>query len=308
MLFKNLKDLFKKKFTICFLTISTLILLIIYIMIKNEFFYSAVNYFFSYLDYYVSKYLLGNVNDLIVDNKIFLFLEEDLQNIYSSLYIYAIFFSSVIYKIYSFILPLVIFWKISSNLYCEVYKNNAIPKITRMGINRYLNNTIISNSIYIGLLVVIPKILYLIILSWFFKDNISSIHYVSSASFVLFPYLFSSYKINAICLILLDFLMTFLYGIVVSLISIVVSSISKNKGLSYIIYFFIIGGLSIIPLMLLHSPLIYYSSIFLYFEQVIVDESIIINVFSPVLILLFFIILLLPVTRIILKKKVQDNI
>ena len=69
-----------------------LIFILSFLSIKNEFFYNVINYFDYYLSYYISKYLNGNINNLIIDGKILIYIENDVQNIMSSLYLYVLSF------------------------------------------------------------------------------------------------------------------------------------------------------------------------------------------------------------------------
>ena len=93
-----------------------LIFILSFLSIKNEFYY--------YLSYYISKYLNGNINNLIIDGKILIYIENDVQNIMSSLYLYVLSFGQSPFKIYSFLVPLLVFFNVNSNMYEDIYNGN----------------------------------------------------------------------------------------------------------------------------------------------------------------------------------------
>lgn len=307
MKFRELKHKLNSKFTLAVLCISLFTFLTIFIAIKNEFFYSSINYITDYLDYYITKYLNGNVSDLLIDGKILLYIENDLSNIFSSLYIYVVSFGSIIFKVYSFIIPFVIFYKINSSLHSEVYNKFSIPKITRVGLKKYANNTIIVNGIYSGLLLFIPRLLYLLILFLFFPIGISSTHYIAYSSFITQPFLYVGYGYNPYILILIDLIMTFIYGMILSYISTVIVSFIKNKPLSYVIYLFSLGVLSILPMIFKEAPFVFYDSLFNYFDQTRITTAKA-NVFVPLIILLPFSLICYIIAKIVFKRGIEKNI
>lgn len=307
MKFRELKNKLMNKFTLMVLFVSLFTYLVIYIIIKNEFFYSSINYITDYLDYYITKYLNGNAYDLLIDGKILLYIENDLANIFSSLYIYVVSFGSVIFKIYSFIIPFVIFYIINSSIHCEVYNKFSIPKITRIGIKKYINNTIVVNGIYSGLLLFVPRLIYLLILFVFFPIGISSTHYIAYSSFITQAFLYVGYSYNPFLLILIDLIMSFVYGVILSYISTLIVSLIKNKSLSYAIYLFFLGVLSVLPMTFKEAPFIFYDSLFNYFDQV-KKTTTTANVFIPLIILLLFLIISYIITKIVFKKRIEKNI
>lgn len=307
MKFRDLRHKFNNKFTIIVLCISLIIFLSIFVTIKNEFYYSSINYINYYLDYYIANYLKGNVFDLIVDGRLLLYIENDLANIFSSLYIYVVSFGSNIFNFFSFISPFIIFYKVSSWLHDELYDKASIPKITRVGLKKYINSSIIVNGIYFGLILFIPRFLYLLILSLFFPIGISSTHYISYSSFISQAFLYVGYNCNPFILILVDLLMSFLYGAVITFISTIIVSFIKNKPLSYLIFMFVLGILSLLPTFLRKTPFIFYISLFNYYNYS--NETITkANISIPIIILFIFSILCYFVSKIILRKKVQKNI
>lgn len=303
---REIKQKFCSKFTLLLLVLSFLVFLIAFILIKNEFYYFSINYLTNYLNYYISKYLNGFVNDLIVDGKVLLYVENDLINIYSALYIYIVSFNTIIFKIFTFIFPILVFYNSNSVIYSELYHKFSIPKITRIGINTYINNTLIVNAIYYGLLTIIPRIIYFLLLSIFFPLGISFTHYIAYSSFISpsFPYI--GYISNPYVLILLDLIMAFIYGMIIYFISVLIISLTKNKPLSYLIFLFSISVLSLVPILFKQPPFIFYNSLFNYFSHIEITTHI--NFLIPHIILFIFLIILYLINKIILKKKVEENI
>lgn len=307
MKIKELKNILNSKFTIMIIVLSVSIFLLVYLSIKNEYFYNLANYVTTYLDYYIFKYLLGNANSLIVDNAPLIYVEGDLANLYSSLYIYVVTFGSILFKVFSYILPILIFYKISTRLYDEIYKKFSISKIVRIGTKKYIRNTIFVNGVYAGLILTIPRILYFILLSIFFPVGFSGTHFINSASFITQPYLYIGYSYNPYIMILVDLLITFIYGFVISLISIIVVSLIRKKTLSYLIFIFSLAFFSIIPIFLKQAPLISYSSIYNYFEQAMYFTKNI-NIYNPIIIISSLCIALLIATRFIFSHKLKDSL
>jgi len=109
MILRNIfNKLKKKKFKIIIL-FSLLIYLLLYFLIKNEFFYNATQYTTTYLDYYINTYLSNIADDLIFDNGIIMYIESDVQNIFSSLFLYVVTFNNKIFLIFSIIMTLYVF-------------------------------------------------------------------------------------------------------------------------------------------------------------------------------------------------------
>lgn len=243
-----------------------LILCLAYVMIKNEFFYDTIHYFERYLRYYITKYLNGNVNDLIVDNSILFYIENDVKSIFSAFYLYVASFGQILYKILSYVLPILIFHKINKLLYNELYNKYCLPQITRMGKNKYLAKTLIVEMLHSSFIIVLPKLLFLIILCIFFPTNVSYTHVITDASFISQPYLYNAYVYSALFLILIDFFVTFIYAMIISLIAIFITCLVQNRALSYLIYITTFLILSLVMYLIGYVPILFYNSLYSYFE------------------------------------------
>ena len=243
-----------------------LVLCLAYIMIKNEFFYHTIHYFDLYLDYYVAKYLNGNVKDLIVNNGFLFYMENDVQSIFSAFYLYVASFGQMISKILSYIIPISIFHKINKLLYNELYNKYCLPQITRMGKKKYLAKTLIVEMLHSSFIIILPKLLYLIVLCIFFPTNVSYTHVITDASFITQPYLYNAYVYRALSLILIDFLVTFIYAMIVTLIAIFITCLVQNRALSYLIYITTFLILSLVMYLIGYVPLLFYTSVYSYFE------------------------------------------
>ena len=307
MNFKELKYKINNKFFKYLIIISLIFLILIFVSFKNEFFFTTINYMTNYIDYYITKYLNGNIKDLIVDNKVLIYIESDVANIFSSLYIYVVTFGSKLFKIYTLVMPLLIFHWISSSLHDELYNNFMIPKIVRIGISKYIKNTIFVNSVCSGLIYFIPRLIYLLILFIFFPVGVSNIHFITDSSFITQPFLYVAYNASPVILIIIDLIISFIYGMILSFISIIVTSLIKNKSLSYLIYIFVLGTLSIVPLFFSQTPFIFYNSLFNYFDQLSTMNKTF-NVYCPLLIIIIFSLICFIMTLTIFIKKVEKNI
>lgn len=257
---------FKNKHSVLLILGTILMFILIFFLIKNEFFYKAIQYFDRYLDYYISTYLNGNINNLIIDNRYLLYIESDVQNIFSSLYIYVASFGSAIFKLYTFLIPILIFYKINKILFNELYNKYCIPQITRSSLKKYINKTLIVEIIHSIVIILIPKLVYLIILSVFFPTGISYNHVIIDALYISEPFLYTAYIYNPIALIALDVLLTIIYAMIVSFISIFITCFFKNKSLSYLIFITTFLVISFIMYIFNIVPFIFYTSIYSYFS------------------------------------------
>lgn len=307
MILRNIINKLKNKKFKIIIIFSFLVYLLLYFLIKNEFFYNATQYTTTYLNYYIKTYLSNVANDLILDNGIIMYIESDVQNIFSSLFLYAVSFNNKIYTIFSIIMTLYIFYYISSIFYNDVFDNGAISKVFRIGEKKYLNETIITNSIYCGLLFLIPKILYFVLLSIFFPNGVSYVHFLGDTSFLSEKFLYVAYNCSPMIMICFDFAITFLYGIIVSLISLIIVSLIKNKSLSYIAFIFFISFISILQIILNLSPLIFYNSIYNYFNFYN-TISLELNVYEPLIISVILSFALYLITKYTLRYRIRMKI
>lgn len=292
-----------KEFKIlCF--ISLVIYLCLFLCIKNEFFYAATQYSKDYLKYYIDNYLTGIATDLIFENDIMFYIESGVKNIYSSLYIYLITFNNNIYLIFVILIIIYIFHYISSILYCDIYNKSSLFQIYRIGMKKYVNKTILTNSLYCGIIFMLPKLIYFTLLSIFFPMGISYIHFLGNTSFISEKFLYIGYNCSPYILICLDFLISFLYGMVISLISFFVVLLVKNKALSYLILIFFISFVSVIQYILNQVPIIFYNSIFTY-ADVLNIASMEINVCKPIIEIIIMLILMFLIIKYLIKKRIE---
>ena len=111
---RELKNLIFNKSNLIILILILVIFISMFISIKNEFFYNAINYIHNYLEYYVLKYLDGDASKLIVSESPLLYIEGDYVNIFSSIYLYVVSFGTLIFKIFTYIFPILVFYIIDA--------------------------------------------------------------------------------------------------------------------------------------------------------------------------------------------------
>jgi hypothetical protein len=175
----------------------------------------------------------------------------------------------------------------------------------RMGIKKYKSHTIIFYGIYAGLILVIPKILYIILLSIFFPPGISGLHYIGAAGFITQPYLYVGYKYSPLLMILLDMIMSFAYGFVIALISIIIIAYIRKKTLSYLVFIFSIAFLSITAIFLKQAPITSYISLWSTLEQNSYYSANI-NIFTPLIIIIASLTILYIAVRFVITKKIKE--
>lgn len=105
-------------------------------------------------------------------------------------------------------------------------------------------------------------------------------------------------------LIGIDLITSFLFGIIIAFISVIVSSLFKNKTISVISILLIYAFLSYFNI---NAPLLYLHSIFNYFNYY-VEDVYSLNVYTPLLISSVYLIITFVLAKIILKRKIDGNI
>lgn len=232
--------LLNKRIFISIISLS-LLFLCSFLIIKDKYYYELVNYISEYLDYYSNTYLT-DISDLISDNKIWLFVEYDVVNIYSSIFIYFVSQNNFIYTIISLIVPIFIFYFINSYIFTELQSNFFKIIIKKTSFNSYQYTRIICSMLIGGLISLLPKLFYLLILQIFFVNGYSTTHYLNNAAFIPTKYLFIQPGFTPSTLLCAELITSFIYGMIISLISIIVISISNRKVISYLLSIFIIYG------------------------------------------------------------------
>ena len=293
-----------KKFLILII-VSIIALITAYLSIKNEFFYHAKEYITRYFDYYIGKYLGGNANNLIIDNSVFLYIENDLINIYSCFYVYCITHSNIIYIIFMIIMPLLIFYLINSSLFDEIHNKFCVSIINRIGIKKYTNLTILYNGFVSGTLVIMPKIIFFIILLIFFPHGLSTMHFVNELSTFSQAYLYVGYPLHPVVLIILDIIFGFIYGVIVSFVSNIIIAKFDNRSLSYIVFIITFSLMSLLFIILNQTPFILFYSLFSYFDYKDILPTLS-YVFEAFIFSFLIFIILLIINKIYLKKKINE--
>ena len=304
---RELKQELKDKSTIFVFLGIFLMYLVTFIIIKNEFYFNVINYMPTYLQYYVSEYLIGNVNDLINNNAIYLYIENDLQNIMSAFFIYVATFGVNFCYILSIIVPFIIFAKINRTLFSEINNKYSICKITRIGKKKYYRNLILKNGLISGLILIIPRLIYLLILMLFFPIGVSRTHVLDNylLSFMTPAYSYVGYSYSPYLMIGLDFIVAFIYGFSIASLAIIIISTIKNKPLTYLIFIFALGILSVLPELINHVPYIYYNSIYYYCNSM---DGIDFNLYTSLINITIFNTIISFLAKLVYKKGVEKNI
>jgi len=275
---KNIVDCIPMKYTI----VIFLVFICSFILIKNEFYYNIFNSIPSYISYYINEYLNGDSSLFFINNDIYMYIEPQYKYIMSSLYLFAIIQNVLPIKIIYYLLPFIIFFKNDMVLQDEIYNKAMINKIVRIGKKKYCFKTIIHSSLIWGLVFMLPKLLFLLLLMIMFPNGYSFSLFLDNTSFFSESYLYIAYGLNPYLIIIIDLLMPFLYGIFVSNISILVSTLTDKKIIKILMFVFLLFGSSIICVLLGAAPLISYYSFFSYFETLSnLDSKIFTNDFFP---------------------------
>lgn len=265
----KIKDYFKNKNNLIIIIFSFVIFISIFLILKGELYYNNINYFKTYIEYYIDKYLGGNISYLFsdYDSSLLFYVENDLQNTLSAIYIYVLTFSNSLFWLLIIAIPILIFNKIHNEFYDELYNKFSINKIVRIGKRKYIFNTIFKRGVSIGLLLLIPRLLYFLLLYLFMPSGVSYTHVLTSIASLTNAFLFLNYSVNPYLLIAIDLLISFLYGFIITELSLFIISLIRNKPLSYLIFIFSICLLSIIFYVLGHPIIISFISVFTYYSM-----------------------------------------
>ncbi len=307
MFLKIFKYEFNNKNIKRILALCIILFFTIFLTFKSEFFYNVINYFPKYLDYYFENYLHSDISKMLVDDYIKIYMDYDLVNILSAQYLYVFSLGTTLFLLITIIMTIFIFHLIDNTIHNDIYNNFCIPKITRIGNKKYINRTILTKILISGLIMVLPKVFYLVILSLFFPNGSSEMYYINEMLGFDEAFLYNIYNFNSFGMILFDFLMSFFYGIIIANISMIISSLSNNKPLKYVIYIFTVAIISIFMIFIKMPPFIYYNSIFLYFSYYLEGYQTLF-VFTPIIISIIFVIITYIINRYSFKKVVLKNI
>lgn len=308
-LLRDFKNKFLNKRNFIFLFFITLMFFLAFLIIKRPFMYEVINYPVTYINYYVERYLGGIFNNLLISSTFSLFVENDVINILSAPFLYCITQQGIIFNILIVILPFILYYIIHSSLYDEVHNGFLKLKILKLGLKKYKIHTFFSMTLFGGLFCSIPKIIYYLFLSLAFENGFSHLHVISNASFVnnLMFEVFQNH--NPIILVASDIFLSFIYGTLISIISIIIIFWSRKKINSYIIFTLLLIGQTVLVTFLYNLIGLKIFSLFSYFsiyQILIFDPKIsIIAIISP---LLIAICIALITSSKLLNKKIEDYI
>lgn len=287
------------------LIICIFLFLLIFLTFKNEYIYNVINYFPKYLNYYFERYLHSDVSKMLVNDNIKIYMDYELTNILSSQFLYVFSLGTPLFLLITLGMTIYNFHLIDNMIHNDIYNNFCIPKITRIGRQKYISKTILIRTIIAGLLMTLPKILYYIMLCLFFSNGSSNLFYIDNMLGFNEAFLYNAYSFNTFGMILLDFLLSFFYGVIIANISITISSFSGNKPLKYVVYIFVMAIISVFMIFIKIPPLIYYNSIFLYFSYYSGEYQSLL-VFTPIILALFFATFTYGLSKYRLKKAVNN--
>lgn len=304
MIYRKLKFKLKSKFALIFISLLLISFMIIFLSFKDELFYNGTQYMGNYFDYYVKNYLNGNYNNLYLYGFPKIYVEGNIKYAFSSIFIYGTTFMSSIYPYILIISLIFIFHKITRIYYDDIYNNASMSKIGRIGIKRYIQNNLLSDSIFFGLLMVIPKLIYLIILAIFLPNGLSLTHMITNMSIFNEMETLNIFNNNIFFLIGIDLLISFIFGMFIYYLSLLIVLIVKNKTLSY---FTFIGAIIVLVecfTLLKITPIIWYGSIFLCFKYTINNF----NIFMFPLIIGCISLVMYFICNVLYKNSVRNNI
>ncbi len=274
------RKIINKKFIIIIL-ICLIIIVMSFLIKKSHYFFELTNYITRYLDYYTNNYL-NSAKDLIFNEKIWIFVEYDVINIYSATFIYFMTQDTFLFALLSFVVPVLIFFLVSSYIFDELYSKFYKNVINKIGIKRYVLSRLTTSAFIGGLFAVGPKLLYLLLLKLFFINSYSNTHYIYNNALVPHKYAIFQNNFTPNILLISDLLVTFLYGVIVALVAVIIISLYERKVLSYLIFIFVLLGQAILASILQNNlklntftPLInmYSISDFLFFNALNVTKS-----------------------------------
>lgn len=305
MYLKELKKIFCSKKSIIIMIGICLLYFMMFIFIKNKFYYEIINYIPKYLDYYTQQYVNGNVSSLIYDNNIWFFVENDVIGIFSSIYIYFASQQTIIFSILLFISPILLFYLIFDNLYYEIHNGYFKNIMVHKGKKKYFVDKFLSLLTFSGVFMLLPKLIYYLSLNMFFSPNVTA-HYIDNGNFITEKFLYIKEYFSPQLLLCFDLGLSFLYGIIIAIISIIIIMLCNKKIYCYMCFILIIIIQAVVSITFnnISLPLIFLYSI---------CESISVNpIFErPQLVVLqifIILILLLGLLKFTLHKRIDEYI
>lgn len=236
---KELKRIFYSKKSIFSIISITFLYFIVYSLMKNNYYYEVINYIPKYLNYYIENYLEGNISSLIYNGQLWFFVENSVSGIFSSIFIYFASFQSVIFDILIFVTPILLFYLIFDNLYYEIHTGFFKNIIIKIGKKKYLINKFLSLITFGGLFMVLPKLIYYLFLNLAFINKTTN-HYINNSNFIMEKYLFIKQNYSPNDLLLSDLGLSFIYGIIITIIAIIVIILCNKSIYCYVSFILVI--------------------------------------------------------------------
>ncbi len=242
------------------------LLFVSYFLLKDDYFYALIRTMTEYPDYYIEKYLGSDASKLLLNGMLVLPIEPALFHIFSSLHVYNITQSGIIFELLMFALPFLIFHLVSELLHDEIFQGFYRSVLFRIGKVKYMVSNILGIGLMGGLVAVLPKLLYFLALQFLFPNSynletIQPILYGVEEFFQL-----GYHSIQPDMLIYFDLAMSFLYGIFIAYVSLAILTISRNRLTGYIAMGLLLFGYSIFSVFALNNQqlIFHYFSIFRY--------------------------------------------
>jgi len=233
----------KRYFNKHFLLILGIILfffLLGFYLLKEQYYYEVVDRFYNYPLEFVRDYYQDDISKLIMGKYFMVYKAPYLIDIFSSIYLYFITFSTIAFKILLFLLPVFIFFLVHRIFGCDFYDQFYQAAIYRIGRVKYMIGHFLGAGLLGGLLCILPKMIYYFVLRYFFVGGYSLQFYIDKSNWIPEPYLFSAFEMSPDAMLFIDLGISFLYGVVLAFLSIAIILIVRGKYVSYIAYILVV--------------------------------------------------------------------
>ncbi len=238
----------KKYFDRSFLLLVILIFiffLLNFLSIKKGYYYAATDKLIDVPYDQLYTYFQGDGSRMFVDKMMLMYHPYNYDTIFSTIPLYFATFSTTVFRVFTFILPVLIFFLVYRSIGSEILSGFYQSILLKIGKFRYMMGSMIGCGLLGGLVCIVPKLLYFCMLRLFFVGGYSPDMLITNGNVVYETFLVSKYSLGPLELFLVDLGMSFLYGIFLALLALAIIILLRNRYTACIAYIMIILALCV---------------------------------------------------------------
>jgi len=238
MIKKNIRVYFKDKISIIILAVIVILYLWSYLIIKDQFFNGIISYQNTFFNNYIQSYYEGDISLFLEGYNDSLYLPNELKYLASYHFIYKQMHFTMPFYILLMISPLIIFYIISRVFGDELNFGTKYMYFSRISRFKYFISKSTIAFIIVLINIVLPRILILICLKFFFVNGYSDVYNLDNTFYSLSNIPFSRLdNLSSISTIILDIFTLVLYSLFYSILSLFFISKIKSKKLASTVFY-----------------------------------------------------------------------